>query len=74
MTNDITFPYARGTVNAIIGRWLCAKMRRAIRETPLGDGPTRGAWEYGPHGRAALNLRKQGSGLAITLLILFGRI
>ncbi len=62
------------TINAIIGRWLVGKMQRAIRETPPGDGPTRGYWQYGPHGRAALNLRKQGAGLGICRLTLFGKV
>lgn len=61
-------------VNTIIGRWLAGKMRRVIREAPEGDGPTRGAWTFGPHGRAALNMKKQGAGLGICRLTLFGRI
>ncbi len=61
------------TTNAIIGRWLCSKMRRLIRETP-DEGLEHRGYTFGPYGRAALNLKKQGAGLAICRLTLFGRV
>ena len=59
--------------NAIIGRWRCAKMRRLIREAPA-EGLEHKGYTFGPYGRAALNLKKQGAGIGIARLTLFGRM